>query len=52
MTPAQPTQPAEAPAPEDDPVLTAPYTPMLTLDPDFTGPENESEENANESKHE
>ncbi len=52
VTPAQPTQSAEAPAPEDNPVLTAPYTPMLTLDPDPVGAENEAEENANESKHE
>ncbi len=50
--PAQTAQPAETPAPEDDSILTAPYTPMLTLDPDFTGPEDRAEENADESKHE
>ncbi len=49
---AAPAQPAETPATEDDSILTAPYTPMLTLDPDFTVPEDRAEENADESKHE
>ena len=50
--PAQAAQPAETPAPEDDSILTAPYTPMLTLEPDPIEADGTGEEAPNESKHE
>ena len=54
--PAQPEAAASAPAaesaPEDNPILTEPYTPMLTLEPEPIGPEAAGEEKPNEDEHE
>ena len=51
--PVQAEEPYESvPAPEEDPVLTEPYTPMLTLEPDPIGPESAGEEHTDESEHE
>ncbi len=48
------TEAAESvqPAPEENPILTEPYTPMLTLEPDPVETESTSEENADKTEHE